>query len=73
MKMYLVIENSCELNKQLAINTGCDMSQSTRIFRCYGWGLEVSNVSMLPAEYHGKLKGFDYLTDEQKADVNDNI
>ena len=69
MKLYLVIDDAEELNRKWAVDLGCDMKQSNRLFKSYPWGLQVTDTRWIPAEYQGQLKGFDYLTDEQKSDT----
>jgi len=67
---YLVIDNACELNKQMAIDAGCDMSQTNRVFPCYGWGFAVDDMSHLAVEQIKDLIEFEDLTIDQQQDVN---
>jgi len=69
MILYLVVEGACSLNEQIAIDAGCDMAKTPRLFKCYGWGFQVTDTRWLPEQYHGDLKGFNYLTPEQQSDL----
>jgi len=69
MIMYLVIENAEALTAQWSIDAGCDTSKTLNLFTYYPWGLQVTDTRWIPEEYHGDIKGFNYLTPEQQSDL----
>lgn len=69
MTKYLVTENACAKNKQMAIDAGCDMQQTDRVYPCYGWGFAVDNTQHLTQEQIDSLVEFEDLTLEQQQDI----